>query len=151
LDDDEVEDAGLMTQDGTQADAYIDLALSYANLTTPIDTTTATAGVVQALADIGAHLTVWWGYHHRGLDAWAQRMNMTADAIGGLMSGYKSYADEQLVKLASILQTGTTDLPSASAGGALSVSVGSPKHYPGTGSVRPAAVTVPDLTSPLSW
>jgi hypothetical protein len=155
LDGDNLEDVGLMEQDGIQADTYIDRALMLEGLTVPINTGTASAVVVQSLADIGAHLTVWWGFHHRGLEELSGRGLGSADDISGLMSGYKKYADEELEKLATILQRIDTDdsvLPSGSLAGAITAVVGPPKQYPGTGSVRPAAFVVPSFPSGIgSW
>lgn len=148
-----VEDPGLMEQDGVQADAYIDRWLGAQSVTVPVDTTTASATVSQSLADIGAHLTVWWGFHHRGLDELSDRMSgKSASDIGGLMTGYKDYADEQLGRLLTIIRAQDPgDVEHGSAAGQLAVSVGPPKHYPGTGSVRPFAVTLPNAISPLNW
>jgi hypothetical protein len=58
--------------------------------------------LVQSLADIGAHLTVWCGFHHRGLEEMGGRMDRSPDDIAGLMSGYKDYADAELAKLLTI-------------------------------------------------
>jgi hypothetical protein len=105
LNGDGTEDPGLMEQDGVQADTYIDRFLAANGVTVPIDTTTASAVLVQSLADIGAHLTVWYGFHHRGLEEMGGRMDRSANDIAGLMSGYKDYADAELAKLLTIIET----------------------------------------------
>lgn len=129
LDGDDIEDAGLMEQDGSQADTYIDRALLLEGLTVPIDTGTAAAVVVQSLADIGAHLTVWWGFHHRGLEELANRGVASSSDIAGLMKGYKDYADEELKKLVMILQNLNPDDDSVAVGTFESVPVVDSSEY----------------------
>lgn len=102
LDADNVEDVGLMAQDGAQADAYIDRFLAVNGITVPVTDTTPV--VVQSLKDISAHLTVWWGYHHRGIEELSRGLNRSPSDIGGLMAEYKDYADQELAKLLTILQ-----------------------------------------------
>lgn len=103
-DNDGTEDIGLMTSDGVTADGYIDLALVNLGRTIgandhAVDVTAASAYIVSALRDISNHLTVWYGWHHRGGIERVAKPN----EISGLMSGYKAYADEQLAKLAGVL------------------------------------------------
>lgn len=106
MDNDGVEDAGLMTTDGITADGYIDLFLADKGLTVPVVLSGAGAAasyIVTALADVSNHLTVWYGWTHRGLQELSTGTGKTADDIAGLMSGYKTYADSQLARIAGIL------------------------------------------------
>jgi hypothetical protein len=116
----------------------------------PVNLTTATAHIVKALADVSNHMTVWYGWTHRGLEELSTRTGRSSADLAGLMSGYKTYADEQLEKIASVLLGSHAGTPAAT--GMLSVIVGAPKQYPGTGCVRPFAVTLPNATNGnVSW
>jgi hypothetical protein len=150
LDDANGEDAGAMLADGITADGYIDLYLANEGVTVPVNLTTATAHIVKALADVSNHMTVWYGWTHRGLEELSTRTGRSSADLAGLMSGYKTYADEQLEKIASVLLGSHAGTPAAT--GMLSVIVGAPKQYPGTGCVRPFAVTLPNATNGnVSW
>jgi hypothetical protein len=151
MNDDGTEDAGLMLADGLASDGYIDLFLANEGVAIAaaphiVNLKTAPAYVVQALADVSNHLTVWYGWHHRGLQ---ESDGTRGKALAGIMSGYKEYADAQLDKLANVL-TGITN-GTQSATGMVRAVVGSPKQYPGTGCVRPFAVTVPSINGNASW
>ncbi len=104
MDDSGAEDAGAMVQDGVKADGYIDLFLANAGLDVPVvlsGTGAAAAYIVSTLADASNHLTIWGGWKRRGLQEMSRALNLSADNIAGLMSGYKAYADELLKRVAS--------------------------------------------------
>lgn len=104
LDDDGNADAGLLQRDGERSDGYINLELARHELTVPVNLATAPAHVVTALEDISAHLTVWYLWHHRGVqESMARNSGQPSDIIAGIMGGYKAYADEQLAKLIETL------------------------------------------------
>lgn len=150
LDDANGEDAGVMLADGITADGYIDLYLANEGVSVPVNLTTAAAHIVKALADVSNHMTVWYGWTHRGLQELSSKLQgRSADDLAGLMSGYKTYADEQLEKIASVLLGSHNGTPAAT--GMLSVIVGPPKQYPGTGCARPVTRQLPNLNGIASW
>jgi hypothetical protein len=155
LDGDETEDAGAMEQDGILSDGWIDGKLAVNGITVRVVIASQPAYIQQMFADIGAHMTVWYGFHRRGLEEMSGRGVGSAKDIAGLMSGYLEYAKEQMAELVTILQRIDTDdsvLPSGSLAGAITAVVGAPKQYPGTGCVRPAAFVVPSFPSGIgSW
>lgn len=106
MDDTSGEDAGLMQQDGERSDGYIDTFLANEGVTVPVvlaGTGAAATHVVSALADASNHLTIWYGWHRRGLEELSQKTGRSSADIAGMMSGYKAYADEQLKKVANVL------------------------------------------------
>lgn len=149
-DDNGTEDSGVMVACGQDSDRYIDLFLANEGVTVPVNLATAAAHVVGALADVSTHMTIWFGSESRGLEELSTRTGRSSADLAGLMSGYKTYADEQLEKIASVLLGSHAGTPAAT--GMLSVIVGAPKQYPGTGCVRPFAVTLPNATNGnVSW
>jgi hypothetical protein len=145
MDDANGEDAGLMVQDGLKSDGYINTFLASEGISVPVvlgGTGAAAAHIVSALADASDHMTIWYGWHRRGLQEMSRALNLSPDSIAGMMSGYKSYADAQLERIADVLLGASNGTPAAT--GAMTVIVGNPRQYPGTGCVRPVTV---DLNS----
>jgi hypothetical protein len=105
MDDANGEDAGLMVQDGLKSDGYINTFLASEGISVPVvlsGTGAAAAHIVSALADASDHMTIWYGWHRRGLQEMSRALNLSPDSIAGMMSGYKAYADEQLGKITDI-------------------------------------------------
>jgi hypothetical protein len=145
MDDANGEDAGLMVQDGLKSDGYINTFLASEGISVPVvltGTGAAAAHIVSALADASDHMTIWYGWHRRGLQEMSRALNLSPDSIAGMMSGYKAYADAQLERIADVLLGASNGTPAAT--GAMTVIVGNPRQYPGTGCVRPVTV---DLSS----
>jgi hypothetical protein len=145
MDDANGEDAGLMVQDGLKSDGYINTFLASEGISVPVvlsGTGAAAAHIVSALADASDHLTIWYGWHRRGLQEMSRALNLSPDSIAGMMSGYKAYADAHLERIADVLLGASNGTPAAT--GAMTVIVGNPRQYPGTGCVRPVTV---DLSS----
>jgi hypothetical protein len=91
--------------------------------------------------------TVTWNGKSRtsGVDAWYY-----SDRAGVATVLDTATIAEQLEKIASVLLGSHAGTPAAT--GMLSVIVGAPKQYPGTGCVRPFAVTLPNATNGnVSW
>jgi hypothetical protein len=148
MDDDGNEDPGAMLVDGITSDSDIDLFLATQGISNGThavsDLTTAKAFVVAQLAKASNLLTIYNGWIRRGLPEsdFASRLHRSANGIAGVMSGYKPAAEEILERIADVLLGASNGAPAAT--GAMTVIVGNPRQYPGTGCVRPVTV---DLNS----
>jgi hypothetical protein len=152
-------DDGIVEDVLTRADSYIRRTLKAEphKVTPPLpaNVDAGDADVASSLHDLGDHMGVWFIAHDRGLVETAPGQTSSANSIAGGVGGYKTYVDEELIKLASLIaetETGDSPLASGSPAGALTAVVGSPLQYPGMGRVRPAAIVVPSIPSTMgSW
>jgi hypothetical protein len=152
----DVDNDGTLDSDVTEdvlarSDAYIKRFIRANGVTPPEPETLGAidANDAESLRDIGDHMGVWFIAQDRGLLETAARQSSSANAIAGGVGGYKTYADEELAKLVTILQASDA-VPDVRGSGAIQTSVAAPKLYPGVPVVAPA-YTLPAPTGPWSY
>jgi hypothetical protein len=137
---------------GMRGDTYIDSRL--AEFGWPVPLTGMDARTTRLLEDLSNHAARWQlaEAHQFGL---LSGRNVQPDTEGAIAKADKAYVDEWLDRIFVtpdiIVATNPPGIGGTSTGGAISVSVGPAKIYPGTGGVLIPTASVANAPSPYSW
>jgi hypothetical protein len=135
-----------------RGDTYIDSRL--AEFGWPVPLTGMDARTTRLLEDLSNHAARWQlaEAHQFGL---LSGRNVQPDTEGAIAKADKAYVDEWLDRIFVtpdiIVATNPPGIGGTSTGGAISVSVGPAKIYPGTGGVLIPAASVANAPGPYSW
>lgn len=141
-------DSTVLQNAGQDSDAYINLGLRAIGFTVPLTgMDSITAKRLENVSNRGTRAQL------AGAQQWNVTQGQKPDDVTKAALRDQKVVDDflaQVSKTPSMLVCDNVPSLGTSTGG-ISVSVKDPTQYPGTGCVRPAAITVPALASPRVW